>query len=437
MRLGSLPLLRGCVHRPRRHRMPRLKGDVSVPSRINGDAFGLTTNLRMTNPDESEKRCTLTSHGPQCHAHPQRHRPNRSPAPSPSPAGAGINCCIQITDTAPDTASFLRPHRHRQRRPHPRRRLPLKFQSPAGDWPRPAPPKSPPATPPPKSNLTDAGLLEPAGPSARPSKLTRGAYAPRTSLSPPRPTSPLQATRRQSQAGKAGGSRGERPASTLTNFNIAFPLGTGNLARDPEISMPPSSPKPRWKMITLYPHHPRPGRDRPRLRRHRRQFPAPIPGRSAHIAYNLENLRVAWGRVEMPLDLWQTSATMDAAAARGGRPAQPGNQSAWPWRWPAPGRKIPIIISDWSAPAWAVDAYHPARGPGGGGGVAARTASPVLTGRHVQGHRHQHLVCLKKNYGGARTFSFNESDLGIDVISPRRPASPHPRTRRARCRPPA
>jgi hypothetical protein len=50
------------------------------------------------------------------------------------------------------------------------------------------------------------------------------------------------------------------------------------------------------------------------------------------IAYNLENLRVAWGRVEMPWPFWHPDENVDPIAAAKSGNLHPRVQALWKWR---------------------------------------------------------------------------------------------------------
>ncbi len=384
-------------------------GDVRA-LRINGDAFGLTTNLRMTNPDESEN-VTLTSQARNARGT-RAGNAQTFTGPLAFASGAGINWRIQITDTASDTASFdLTATANAD--------LTLGgvyywFNLPAGDWLN-GTAEITTQNASTKINLTDAGLPELRWTVGTSIKLTRGTRS--LELTFPAATNLLlQATRRQNQGGEGGEGRGGEQPPTLTNFNIAFPLGTGNLARGQNFH---AAVIAKAAMENDYaPIHITldPAKTGPAFAGIGGNFRLQSQADPAHIAYNLENLRIAWGRVAMPLNLWQTSATMDAAAAA--EAGQLNNQVrlAMEMARTLAQKKIPIIISDWSAPAWAVDAPPaPARGPGGGGGVAAKHIADDQWPAMYKGIV-SYLVCLKKNYGAEpELFSFNESDLGIDV----------------------
>jgi hypothetical protein len=131
------------------------------------------------------------------------------------------------------------------------------------------------------------------------------------------------------------------------------------------------------------------------------------PADPAHIAYNFQNLRVTWGRVEMPLSSWQTTETADPAAA-----PLPGNvRQAMEMARTLAQRNIPMIISDWSAPGWAVATGTGQPANRGNGRSIAPDKWPAMYKAITA-----YLVYLKKNYGAEpQLFSFNEADMGINV----------------------
>ncbi len=134
---------------------------------------------------------------------------------------------------------------------------------------------------------------------------------------------------------------------------------------------------------------------------------------AASIAYNLANLQVSWARLEMPLSSWQTSESADPATA----PLANNVRQAMEMARTLSQKKIPMIISDWSAPNWAV-AQNGTTG-GGAGGMGARTIADDAWPAMYKGIV-SYLEFLKKNYGAEPAlFSFNEADQGINVkLSP-------------------
>ena len=163
------------------------------------------------------------------------------------------------------------------------------------------------------------------------------------------------------------------------------------------------------------------------------------------IDYSLENIRIAWGRVELPWALWHPDESTDPlAAARAGN-MNPRVQQAMEMARRLAQKGTPVIVSAWHPPNWAVLGAAPPSGPGGRGpapgaavpaagaaGVPSGPAGSMFTAPQQTGPRGNplnpekmarikdsitgYLLFLKEKYGvEAALFSFNESDLGIDV----------------------
>lgn len=119
------------------------------------------------------------------------------------------------------------------------------------------------------------------------------------------------------------------------------------------------------------------------------------------IDYCLDNMRVAFGRVEFPWAAWDRGGKDDAHVKESAKMA-------------ARLKKIgmPLVVSCWFPPQWALI-------PGqkrGSGGVAALRLEPAQKKR-IYDSMASYLVFLKEEYGvEADYFSFNESDIGIDVL---------------------
>ncbi len=131
------------------------------------------------------------------------------------------------------------------------------------------------------------------------------------------------------------------------------------------------------------------------------------------IDYTLENMRVAWGRVEMPWSLWHADeATDPLASARTGKLNAKVEQSmVMAQRLARKG--MPVMVSAWHPPAWAVlGAEDPQQQRGAPRG---RPLNPEKMAR-IKNSITDYLLFLKERYGvEAVMFSFNESDIGIDV----------------------
>ncbi len=131
------------------------------------------------------------------------------------------------------------------------------------------------------------------------------------------------------------------------------------------------------------------------------------------INYCLKNLRVAWGRVEMPWMFWQPSIdSSPIAAAQAGRLNKHVRQSMEMARrlyWMG----IPVILTAWFPPQWAVvGPLHFRPGPDH---IWGNPLDHSKT-REIYKSIGDYFQYLKDEYGVEITyFSFNESDLGINI----------------------
>jgi hypothetical protein len=130
------------------------------------------------------------------------------------------------------------------------------------------------------------------------------------------------------------------------------------------------------------------------------------------IDYCLQNLRVAWGRVEMPWSSWQPDSTADPMMVdtanlniRVKRAMQMAQQLRQ--------RNIPVIVTAWFPPAWAVEGkLNMGRSPEGIWGNPLNQAVMPSIYKSITNY----LLYLRDRYGvEAECFSFNESDLGINI----------------------
>jgi hypothetical protein len=146
------------------------------------------------------------------------------------------------------------------------------------------------------------------------------------------------------------------------------------------------------------------------------------------IGYSLENIRIAWGRVELPWSLWHPDeATDPLAAARAGE-INPRVQQAMEMARKLTQKGMPVIVSAWHPPSWAILG----RAPSGPGAAVPAAPGAIVPPPQQDGPRGNplnpekmarikdsiagYLLFLKEKYGvEAALFSFNESDLGIDV----------------------
>ena len=131
------------------------------------------------------------------------------------------------------------------------------------------------------------------------------------------------------------------------------------------------------------------------------------------IAYNLANLRVAWARVELPWRSWHPDSVADPAA-RDTSQLDPRVRAAMEMARTASAKGMPVILSAWFPPQWAVVGPLPrTNGP-----VNGRWGNPLDTTKteRIYASITSYVRYLKEHYGvEAWAFSFNESDLGIDV----------------------
>jgi O-glycosyl hydrolase len=130
------------------------------------------------------------------------------------------------------------------------------------------------------------------------------------------------------------------------------------------------------------------------------------------IDYSLANLRVAWGRVEMPWTYWQPEKDVNPldAANKNALPTQVTQAMEMAQRLSKQG--IPVILSAWSAPNWAIVGapnLQPVNGIWGN-----PLNKDVMT--DIYRSLTRYISYLKDHYGvEVKYFSFNESDLGINI----------------------
>jgi hypothetical protein len=126
------------------------------------------------------------------------------------------------------------------------------------------------------------------------------------------------------------------------------------------------------------------------------------------IEYNLKNLPVAWARVAMPWNQWHPAENTDPIdAAKAGKLNQNVHRAMDMARTLAQ-RRLPIIISIWSPPSWAVL-------PAGKGGRGKKLNPEKWDA--ISKSICAYIIYMKDNYGAEPAlFSFNESEMGIDVL---------------------
>jgi hypothetical protein len=131
------------------------------------------------------------------------------------------------------------------------------------------------------------------------------------------------------------------------------------------------------------------------------------------IDYCLKNMRVAWGRVEMPWSAWQPAMDTDPVLeARAGR-LDPHVKKSMEMAQRLYKAGMPVILTAWFPPQWAVEGplkFGPS--PDGIWGNALDTSKMRKIYKSLAGY----IGYLKEAYCvEIADFSFNESDLGINI----------------------
>ncbi|MGA9118903.1 MAG: hypothetical protein WB699_06015 [Bacteroidota bacterium] len=130
------------------------------------------------------------------------------------------------------------------------------------------------------------------------------------------------------------------------------------------------------------------------------------------IDYCLNNLNVRWARVEMPWRSWHPVEGKDPLElAREGK-LDVSVRHAMEMTQKLTRRHIPIIVSAWYPPPWAIVGEYNFRNENG---IFGNPLNPAKM-RSIIKSIGDYFVYLKEAYGvEPELFSFNESDLGINV----------------------
>ncbi len=131
------------------------------------------------------------------------------------------------------------------------------------------------------------------------------------------------------------------------------------------------------------------------------------------IDYSLENLNVTWSRVEMPWREWHPNQSLDPAAeARKGN-LHPKVKAAMEMAQRLDKMGIPVMLAGWFAPEWAIIG-KPFKGKHPDGSMG--NALDLTKKEEIYSSIVSYVKYMKEEYGVETVlFSFNESDLGIDV----------------------
>jgi len=155
------------------------------------------------------------------------------------------------------------------------------------------------------------------------------------------------------------------------------------------------------------------------------------------IQYIFDNMRVAYGRVAMPWNTWQPEENSpppllaaenaseppvggsNAPPARGGRGGAGAGMNSVAPAMEIAGKlakqNIPMIISCWFPPSWAV--LGNSAGGGRGGGAARGQRLDPAKWDAICKSIGSYLLYLRSHYGAEpQYFSFNESNIGINVL---------------------
>lgn len=130
------------------------------------------------------------------------------------------------------------------------------------------------------------------------------------------------------------------------------------------------------------------------------------------IDYSLQNLRLAWGRVEMPWRFWQPTIDIDPIAVADSGKAHPAVIKAMEMAHRLDSLGIPVILSAWFPPEWAAEDKLNMRPVNGIWGNKLNKDNMAAIYKSIA----DYIIYLKNKYGvQVKLFSFNESDLGINV----------------------
>lgn len=136
---------------------------------------------------------------------------------------------------------------------------------------------------------------------------------------------------------------------------------------------------------------------------------------SPTVEFYLDNLRVSWARVGMDLPQWQPEENSDPTT----RPVDQlpdGLRESLRMATELHRRGIPMIATVWTAPAWAMAARPPGAPAGPGFGRASRRVNPAKWDELAKCIG-SYLLYFKKVVGAEpELFSFNESNMGINVL---------------------
>jgi Glycosyl hydrolase family 30 TIM-barrel domain len=193
------------------------------------------------------------------------------------------------------------------------------------------------------------------------------------------------------------------------NIEISFPLSLGNLTNGQMVRTAftiKATGKVDKSPAKLAIDWSRPGR---RFDGMGGNFRIQSPADAVQIQYNLDHLRVAWGRVAMPLDRWQPDEDAAPIGIATTNALNDNVRESMEMAQRLARKNIPMIISLWAAPNWALATNSGMR-------RGSARINPEKWDQVCQSIG-SYLEYLKKNYGAEPgLFSFNESDMGVNVL---------------------
>jgi hypothetical protein len=131
------------------------------------------------------------------------------------------------------------------------------------------------------------------------------------------------------------------------------------------------------------------------------------------IDFSLNNLNVTWGRVEMPWQNWHQNENEDPAIQARKGEIHPKVKAAMEMAQRLHEMEIPVMLAAWFPPDWAIigERFKGKHPDGSMGNRLDLSKSDAIYRSLVS-----YIKYLKEEYGVETVmFSFNESDLGIDV----------------------
>lgn len=131
------------------------------------------------------------------------------------------------------------------------------------------------------------------------------------------------------------------------------------------------------------------------------------------IDYNIENLRVAWTRFEMPWREWHPEEDVDPYEAAEAGDIHPHVEASMEIAQRMYERGKPVMLATWSGPDWAIEGPFTT-----GYDETGQRGNPLDQDKTEQIYESvtSYILYLRDHYGvETEYYSFNESDLGIYI----------------------